>query len=161
VDSPLRFVALEQSRAAQGWRSTIANVDEDRSLALLLALVLLLLQSSNAEDDGGPSKCRQRPCASVTQERGQCPQESAAHTLYVVMCARVCICICAWLCHTVYVCHHFLYLAILFLFHAIYFFPQVLHKSVGSALKSPWQAHTVCVLLRTRRSSLLRMTALF
>ena len=165
MDSPLRLVALEQSRAVQGWRSTSANVDEDRSLAQLLALVLLLLQSSNVEDDGGPSKCRQRPCASVTQERGQCPQESAAHTPYVVVCARLCICMCAWLCHKIAQCVYcvcvILFLLIISFSIKCYFFAQVLHKSASSALKSHWHAHTVCGLLRTRRSSLLPMTALF
>ena len=104
-------------------------MDEDRSLAQLLALLLALLQSSNVEDDGGPSKCRQRPCASVTQERGQCPQEGAAHTSCVAVNVRVCV--------FVFVCVHdcftqerraytvcvllFLYFSFLFLFHVIYF----------------------------------------
>ena len=141
-------------------------MDEDRSLAQLLALLLALLQSSNVEDDGGPSKCRQRPCASVTQERGQCPQESAAH----IVCGYVCACVYLYFCmivshksaaHILCVCYSFCTFHFFFYFMLFIFLPQVLHKGTSSALKSHWHANTVCVLLRTRRSSLLPMTALF
>ena len=63
-----------------------------------------------------------------TRARPVPSRERRAHTVCVFVCACVYLYLCMILshksdAHTMYVCHHFLYLAILFLFHAIYFFP--------------------------------------
>ena len=94
----------------------------------------------------------------------------APRTQRVWLCVRVCVFVCVRVCmivshesaaHILCVCYSFCNYHFFFYFMLSIFLQQVLHKSASSALKSQCHVHTVCVLLRTRRSSLLPITALF